>query len=84
MNPLFTDIIGEEIKIMKASDINVVGISGIVIDETKNTLKIRSKGDKVIQKKMTVVMLKNQTVKMDDIKFRPEEKIKKIRRRGRL
>ncbi len=84
MNPYFTDIIGENIEIEDASDKRNVGIKGIVVNETKNTITLRNNANRMIQKRYTVIKINGKLVKMDDILFRPEEKIKKIRRRGKI
>ncbi len=84
MNPFLTDIIGEQIEVIESSDRGIIGLRGKVIDETKNIIIVRGAQDKIIQKNRTVIIIGNQIVKMDNIRFRPEEKIKKIRRRGKL
>ncbi len=84
MNPYLTDIIGENIEIEDASDKRNVGIKGIVVNETKNTITLRNNANRMIQKRYTVIKINGKLVKMDDILFRPEEKIKKIRRRGKI
>ncbi|MGC8726605.1 MAG: ribonuclease P protein subunit [Thermoplasmata archaeon] len=84
MNPFLTDIIGENIEIIESSDRNIIGYKGKVIDETKNIIKVRGIRDIIVQKNGTSIIVGNQIVRMDSIKFRPEEKIKKIRRRGKL
>ncbi|MGC8574161.1 MAG: ribonuclease P protein subunit [Thermoplasmata archaeon] len=84
MNPFLTDIIGENIEIIESSDRNIIGYKGKVIDETKNIIKVRGIRDIIVQKTGTSIIVGNQIVRMDSIKFRPEEKIKKIRRRGKL
>ncbi|MGC8546644.1 MAG: ribonuclease P protein subunit [Thermoplasmata archaeon] len=84
MNPFLTDIIGENIEIIESSDRNIIGYKGKVINETKNIIKVRGIRDIIVQKTGTSIIVGNQIVRMDSIKFRPEEKIKKIRRRGKL
>jgi RNase P/RNase MRP subunit p29 len=84
MNPFLTDIIGEEIEVIESSDRNIIGYEGKIIDETKNIIKVRGIRDIIVQKNGTSIIIRNQIVRMDSIKFRPEEKIKKIRRRGKI
>jgi len=84
MNPFLTDIIGEEIEVIESSDRNIIGYKGKIIDETKNIIKVRGIRDIIVQKNGTSIIIRNQIVRMDSIKFRPEEKIKKIRRRGKI
>ena len=73
-------LIGKKISVVESSNITLVGIEGIVIDETKNTIKIRDK--KNIDK--TLVKSQIKTLKADDkivegkkIEKRIEERIKK-------
>jgi len=84
MNPFLTDIIGEEIEVIESSDRNIIGYEGKIIDETKNIIKVRGIRDIIVKKNGTSIIIRNQIVRMDSIKFRPEEKIKKIRRRGKI
>ena len=76
------ELIGLEIEVKESPNRYEEGIKGSVVDETKNTLKIRSEGDiKTIQKsgRMFVVVYKNHKVmiKGDLFSGRPEERIKK-------
>ncbi len=75
-------MIGLEIEVSKSPNRYEEGIKGNVVDETRNTLKIRSKGEiKTIQKfgRTFVVVYKNHKVmiKGDLFSGRPEERIKK-------
>ena len=81
------EFIGLETKISKSSNPNVVGISGKVVDETRNTLVILHKGErKVIVKDIAVfdfIMSDATIVRIDGkvIRGRPEDRIKKRPRR---
>ena len=81
------EFIGLEIKISKSSNPNIVGISGKVVDETRNTLVILHKGErKVIVKDIAVfdfIMPDATIVRIDGkvIRGRPEDRIKKRPRR---
>ena len=44
----FQELIGSQVKIKKSSNPTLRGISGIIIDETKNTLKISTVRKKII------------------------------------
>ena len=73
-------LIGKKISVVESSNKSLVGIEGIVIDETKNTIRIRDK--KNIGK--TLVKSQIKTLKADDrivdgkkIEKRIEERIKK-------
>ena len=52
------DLIGKEVKILNSSDITKIGVSGQVINETKNIVIIRKKDNKLITIK------KNEILKM--------------------
>jgi ribonuclease P protein subunit POP4 len=72
------EFIGVKIKIISASNKSLEGIEGRVVDETKNTFKIKnSKGEeKIVLKSGTIFMINNQEIKGDEILKRPEERIK--------
>jgi len=77
------EFIGLEAKVVKSSNSNYIGISGTVIDETRNTFVIQ-KGDqrKIVIKDQAVFhfTLPDSTVVEIDGKIlvgRPEERLKK-------
>jgi ribonuclease P protein subunit POP4 len=81
------ELIGMNVEIINSSDNGHVGFTGQIVDETKNTLTIKtSKGDKMIQKNGLVMKtgLKDSDVIIlgSHIKFRPEDRIKRAGRRG--
>ncbi len=74
--------IGLEVEVVDSRNKCEVGIRGIVIDETQNTLKIRTdRGVKTIIKKGRTFRVKFDKyvlrVSGDLINFRPEERIKR-------
>jgi len=77
------EFIGLNAKVVKSSNLSCVGISGKVIDETRNTLVIRHKNkDKVIVKETAVFnfTLEDGTVvevEGNIIVGRPEDRVKK-------
>ena len=81
------ELIGLEAKVVKSTNPCNVGISGRVIDETRNTLVILHKGEeKVIVKNLVVFQftLPDGTVVEVDGKTivgRPEDRLKKVVRR---
>lgn len=82
-----SEFIGLRAKITKSSNPSYTGISGPVIDETRNTVVIRHKGEaKVILKAVTVFQftLPNGSVieiQGDAILGRPEDRVKKKSKR---
>ncbi len=76
------ELIGLEVEIIDAKIENYKGIHGIVIDETKNTLKIKTeKGVKTVIKEFCTFLfyINGFIVKIDGklLKGRPWERIKK-------
>ncbi len=74
--------IGLEVEVIDSPNPYEIGISGIVVDETMNTLKIKTeKGLKIVAKKGRTFRVKFGgkvlRVKGDLIAFRPEDRIKK-------
>jgi len=82
MNKHQEEYIGKKIVIEKSNNKHQEGLSGIIIDKTKNTFKIRQRLEQGVQK--TVVILKkdkefiinNKKIKGNTITKRPEERIK--------
>jgi len=81
------EFIGLNAKVVKSTNPNYVGISGKVIDETRNTLVIRHENkDKVVVKNVAVfhfTMPDSTIVEVDGniILGRPEDRVKKQLRR---
>jgi ribonuclease P protein subunit POP4 len=81
------EFIGLETKVVKSSNLHVVGIAGKVVDETRNTLTILHSGKRKVIVKDTAVfdfVLPDGTVVEINGKVimgRPEDRIKKRPRR---
>lgn len=76
------ELIGLDTKIVESSDPTQVGLSGKVVDETRNTIEIEASGKtRSVIKKNCVFAFKlgGQTVKVDGkiLVARPEDRIKK-------
>jgi len=84
---LQSELIGLNAKVTKSSNRNSIGISGKIIDETRNTLVIRQDDDnKTIQKETTTFQftLPSGTVvevEGNTLIGRPEDRVKKKTRR---
>jgi ribonuclease P protein subunit POP4 len=82
-----SELIGLAAKAAKSTNRNSVGISGKVIDETRNTLVIRqNNSDKVVPKETTIfqfTLSNGSVVEVDGnaIVGRPEDRVKKKPRR---
>ena len=71
------ELIGLDIEIAKAANNSLVGIKGRVIDETKNTLLIKTgKGEKRVIKKQATFLIKGSEIDGKKLAKRPEERIK--------
>ena len=81
------EFIGLETNVIKSSNPHVVGITGRVVDETRNTLTILHNGEKKVVIKDTAVfdfvMSDGTVVEIDGnvIMGRPEDRLKKRPRR---
>lgn len=77
MNKHQQEFIGEQIEIIQSNNKEQTGIKGKIIDETKNTFKI-----KTINKTITILKtdkkfkINNQKIDGNKINKRPEERIK--------
>jgi ribonuclease P protein subunit POP4 len=81
-NIVMQELIGLEIEVVNSSDISQIGTSGTVIDETKNTLLVKTvHGTKRVIKKISTfkfVAGKDKfIVDGEEINFRPHERIEK-------
>jgi ribonuclease P protein subunit POP4 len=81
------ELIGLYVKIQNSNDESCIGTKGRIIDETKNTFKIETTGyEKIIPKDGTKlsVRIANEDVAIDasKLKFRPEDRIKKARKKA--
>jgi ribonuclease P protein subunit POP4 len=81
------EFIGLDVKVVRSTHPDYVGITGKVIDETRNTLVIRNKDkDKVVVKSTSVfhfILPEGTIVEIegDAIVGRPEDRVKKRPRR---
>lgn len=88
-NLLAHELIGLWAKVVKSTDPNKEGLAGIIIDETKNTIKIETKkGIKMLPKKEIVLEVKlpsgeKTCIDCKQIMFRPEDRTKVFWRKVR-
>ncbi|MEM0084458.1 MAG: ribonuclease P protein subunit [Candidatus Methanomethylicia archaeon] len=88
-NIVMHEIIGLKVKVSESRNSSYIGIEGIVVDETMNTIKIKDRRDgriKVILKMGTKFVFETETneiVEVDGntILARPEDRLKKIPKR---
>jgi ribonuclease P protein subunit POP4 len=83
------ELIGLYVKIQDSYDKGIIGLEGRIIDETKNTFKIEILGsEKIIPKNGTFlsVRIANEDFGIDasKLRFRPEDRIKKARKKAAI
>ena len=81
-NIVLNELIGLKAKVIKSLDKKQRGLSGVVIDETKNTIVLQTaSGTKSIVKRISVFKFysgkSSFTVEGEEIGFRPHERIEK-------
>ena len=78
------ELIGRQVKIIKCTDPTFVDVSGIIIDETKNTflIEIKEKTKRIAKNTATFEFEYNEkkiTVKGSRLIYKPEDRTKKAR-----
>tara|TARA_B100001750_G_C15494392_1_gene593241 strand:+ start:1283 stop:1525 length:243 start_codon:yes stop_codon:yes gene_type:complete len=74
------EFIGEYIEVTDHSDPSLCGMSGTVVDETRETLIIRSNGTKkIISKRPGKFAFKDGELNGAKIAYRPQDRIKKVK-----
>jgi ribonuclease P protein subunit POP4 len=77
------ELIGLRVRVVRATDPGFVGLEGRVVDETRNMLIVEVGGkEKMIAKQGSRFRFEAQggaEVEGDEIRFRPEDRIKKAR-----
>ncbi len=77
MNKHQQEFIGKQVKIISSKNKQQEQITGLIIDETKNTFTIQTKNkEMMIFKKDKQFELNNQKIDGNKITKRPEERIK--------
>lgn len=83
MNLLKHELIGLPVVVAGSTDPSLVGLRGVVTDETRNTITVETpKGERQVPKHGTSFTFEVQggiRVAGDELLFRPEDRIKKTR-----
>jgi ribonuclease P protein subunit POP4 len=75
-----TEFIGENITISHHSDPSLCGVSGMIIDETRETVVIDSNGlKKTVSKRPAKFMFESGEIIGSKIAYRPQDRIKKVK-----
>jgi len=71
------EYIGENVQITKSKNKSLIGLQGTIIDETKNTFKIKTKEKtKVVLKNTSTFIIKGQKITGEKITKKPQDRIK--------
>lgn len=74
------EFIGREVRVANSSCKDLLGLRGIVMDETKNSLVIRTaKGDKTVPKKSCDFEFDGVTIQGKRVCHAPEDRLKKVK-----
>ncbi|WP_460163169.1 ribonuclease P protein subunit, partial [Ruminococcus sp. 25CYCFAH16] len=83
MNPIFTDIVGENVKVVRSKDPSLVGRRGLVFKESKNMVYLLENNREVqLPKNIIELEIKGKIYDMSRLMIRPEDKIRKIDRKS--
>lgn len=76
----FQELIGKKIEVVNSTNKQLIGLKGVVVDETKSTLTILAEGERRISLLKAVVTFRLEetglVISGVDIVRRPEERIK--------
>ena len=80
-----SELIGLEVEVVNAKNKSLIGLKGLIVNETKNMLSLEKEGviKKVIKSQVTLnIILEGKTFQIDGkvLVGRPEDRLKKIRR----
>ncbi len=77
MNRLKEEYIGENVEITESKNRSLKGLKGKIIDETKNTFKIKTKDKvKMVLKNISTFRIGEQEIVGSEIMKRPQDRIK--------
>ena len=74
------ELMGEQVTVSQHSDPSIQGISGKIIDETRETITIFSDGKaKMVSKRPGKFMFKDGELNGNKIAYRSQDRIKKVK-----
>ena len=75
-----TEFIGENVTISHHSDPSLCGVSGMIVDETRETVVIEANGlKKMVSKRPAKLLFENGEIIGSKIAYRPQDRIKKVK-----
>ena len=74
------EFIGEHVEVTHHSDPSLCGMSGTVVNETRETLVIKARGsEKVVSKRPGKFAFRGGEILGGKIAYRPQDRIKKVK-----
>ena len=75
------NFIGKQVEVVQATNTSLIGLQGVVVDETRNALYIQTKDEaKCVMKRGATYTIGNTIVEGYSIMGRVEERMKKVLR----
>ena len=72
-------LLGKQVEVIQSSNRYEVGIKGLVVEDTKNTIKIRTeKGVKTLIKNSIILMINDKKIDGNLLIGKEEERIKRM------
>jgi len=72
-------LLGKQVEVIQSSNRYEVGIKGLVIEDTKNTIKIRAEnGVKILIKNSIILMINDKKIDGNLLIGKEEERIKRM------
>ncbi|KYC51707.1 MAG: Ribonuclease P protein component 1 [Candidatus Methanofastidiosum methylothiophilum] len=72
-------LLGKQVEVIQSSNRYEVGIKGLVVEDTKNTIKIRTeKGVKILIKNSIILMINDKKIDGNLLIGKEEERIKRM------
>jgi len=72
-------LLGKQVEVIQSSNRYEVGIKGLVIEDTKNTIKVRTKnGVKILIKNSIILTINDKKIDGNLLIWKEEERIKRM------
>ncbi|MEN6378422.1 MAG: ribonuclease P protein subunit [Methanofastidiosum sp.] len=72
-------LLGKQVEVIQSSNRYEVGIKGLVIEDTKNTIKLRTEnGVKILIKNSIILMINDKKIDGNLLIGKEEERIKRV------
>ena len=78
------ELIGRQVEIVGSDQESIRGMTGVIVDETKNTIKIENDRERTLPKRgndfKIIINDHEMILKGDKLTYRPEDRIEKLGR----